>query len=317
MNEREPEILEAHDAQRLLQRAAELQAAALRQADANEDEATAIHRSNAYRLDQVRSAAVDVGISGTYVDAAWVDMQAERVLPPSKWAGMARRFFGRLLDAITVRRTVRASAPDVLSTIEAIFPKEPFNLTLRDQRGDPSRGGVLIFDVHAPRHGSRGSLAADVGALAIRQVHVTVRPIEGGTAACEVTLRGPLAHAHHVGLTHGLIASATGGGVGAALALTVGVVLASPGALVATPLGIGLGIAMGLGGAAGGSAAGRQAYRRYIDGGMARARSALEGLLGAVVTRAERAWAPRSGRPIEQVPASTARPATRDSHSDA
>ncbi len=46
----------------------------------------------------------------------------------------------------------------------------------------------------------------------LRQVYVSLRPIEGAAPACEVTRRGPIAWSHNIGLTQGAIVTGIGGG---------------------------------------------------------------------------------------------------------
>ena len=96
----------------------------------------------------MRSAALEVGITDEFVDAALADLRAERALPQDKrgWR-LARWFLKDPPETQTARRVIEAAPADVLSATEAVFPAEPYRLTLTDRRGDPLKGGFLVFDV--------------------------------------------------------------------------------------------------------------------------------------------------------------------------
>ena len=151
--ESDPEFLTEEEAARLWQRAAQLQAEAARRAEKAEskeaESATAdVAPPEGYALTHVRSAALEVGIPDEFVDAALADLRAERALPQDKrgWR-LARWFLKDPPETQTARRVIEASAADVLSATEAVFPVEPYRLTLTDRQGDPLKGGFLIFDV--------------------------------------------------------------------------------------------------------------------------------------------------------------------------
>ncbi|MEE8147513.1 MAG: hypothetical protein V3T24_07920, partial [Longimicrobiales bacterium] len=86
--ESDPEFLTEEEAARLWQRAAQLQAEAARRAEKSGSEkaeskgaesATAdVAPPEGYALTHVRSAALEVGITDEFVDAALADLRAER-----------------------------------------------------------------------------------------------------------------------------------------------------------------------------------------------------------------------------------------------
>ena len=192
MTQRDPEFLNEEEAARLWQRAAQLQAESARRAEALAEEPQREQANVAppagYALSHVRSAASEVGIADEFVDAALADLRAERELPQGKRGRtLAQWFLGDPPDTLTVRRVIEASAQDVLSAMEAIFPHEPYRLTLSDQRGDPLKGGVLVFDIQGSGHRPWGWAVQGVGAIfpeglaleakygGIKQVFVSLR----------------------------------------------------------------------------------------------------------------------------------------------
>jgi hypothetical protein len=234
----------------------------------------------------VRSAAIEAGIEPRFVAAALEDVRAERLFPGvDRGRSLARRFFGTLLDAVTVRRTMRASPPDVLAIIMREFPLDPFQLVLLDQRGDPLNGGVIV-EIQGIAYLKKPWLAAEVAMSAVRQIRVWIRPATDPVAGCEVTLRGPIAWSHNTGLVHGLVVSGIGGGIGAvgfgaAIGMVAGAIAFPPLALAVT----GVSAAAGL---ASGTALGRTGYRAYCRHGIERAASALNRILLSVALHAEK-----------------------------
>ena len=292
----DPEFLDEEEAARLWQRVAQRQAEAARKAEAGSEEPAVEEGDEApserFAVAHVRSAALEAGIPEEVLDGALADLRVERALPQSKRSvTWARRFFGELLDTITVRRVIDAAAPGVLSAMEAIFPHEPYRLTLTDQQGDPLAGGVAIFDIQGLGPGPlpKKGLAAEVSMSAVRQVFVSVRPIEGDTPSCEVTLRGPIAWAANIGLAQGVAVTGVGAGLGG-VTLAGGTVAAVGGLISSGFVVLGLAGVLGAVGVIAGGALGRKGYRALCAYGIRKAQRALEGLLGAVAARAEGGW---------------------------
>jgi hypothetical protein len=277
MAERDPEVLSEQEAARLWERAARLQAEAAGKVEppAVHDESTP---SSGYALAHVRSAALEAGIGTEFVDAALADLRVERAHPPAeKSTSVARRFLNHPPDTITARRVIEATPQEVLSAMEAVFPGEPFRLTLTDQQGDPLDRGVLVFDIQ----GSttlllQGGFAFETREAGLRQVFVSLRSIEGSKSSCEMTMHSPVT-SHNLGLGIGLIVSALGAGLGGfaigALGLAAGV----------GPLGAVAGVLVGAG-------LGVKGYRALYRYALRRGGKALQGLVGAVAVRAKGVW---------------------------
>ena len=279
MAERDPEILSEEDATRLWERAAQLQAEAARRVEAPDVHGAATSPPG-YALTHVRSAAVEAGIANEFVDAALDDLRAQRALPEvAKANSLARRFLNHPPDTITVRRVVEATPREVLSAMEAVLPEEPFRLTSTDLRGDPLDRGVLVFDIQGLSAPFPQGFALEAKWSGLRQVFVSLRPIEGATPSCEVTMHSPVT-SHKVGLVQGLVATAVTGGAGFVMGVALGVAIGiAP--LVAVAAGGGLLVGGGLG---------LKGYRAVYAYSMRRGRKALEGLVGAVAVRAQGVW---------------------------
>ncbi len=292
--ETDPEFLNEEEAARLWQRAAQLQAEAARRAEKAESETAesdVAERETSdgappegYALTHVRSAALEVGIANEFVDAALADLHAERTLPKKKRRRLARWFLGNPPETHTVRRVIEATAQEVLSTIEAVFPVGPYRLTLTDRRGDPLSGGVLVFDVQGLNAVFPEGFALEARYGGIRQVFLSIQPIDGAKSSCEVTLRSPVAWSYTQDLVQGGILTGLTGAMGAGLGLAGGV------ALLLGPIGAVLVPAMIVGGGVGGVGLGMTAYRALYRYAMRRGVRALDGLLGAVASRAEGGW---------------------------
>ncbi len=292
--DRDPKFLSEEEAARFWQRAAQLQAEAAQQAEALAEEPGSedadVAPPEGYALTHVRSAALEAGISEEFMDAALADLRAERALPPKKrkWS-LPRWILKNPSETITVRRIIEAPSAEVLSAMQDIFPREPFRLTLSDQKGDLLDGGVLVFDIQG--FGGTGmpeGLALDANWSALRQVLVSLRPIEGARPSCEVTLRGPVGWSSGMDfLQSGLVsvfAGVPGFGLGAlGLALSYNLAAGSPlWAAVAAVLAVGGGLV--------GGGLGVKGYRALYSWGIGRGRRGLEGLLGAIAGRAQGGW---------------------------
>ncbi len=284
----DPRFLSEEEAARFWQRAAQLQAEAAQKAEAPGSEDADVAPPEGYALAHVRSAALEAGISEEFMDAALADLRAERALPRKKkrW-GLARWILKHPSETITVRCVIEASPGEVLSAMQDIFPREPYRLSLTDQKGDLLNGGVLVFDIQG--FGGTGmpeGLARDASWSALRKVLVSLRPIEGTTPSCEVTLRGPVAWSYGMDVFQAFFATGFAG-VPAILLGVLGFGLAN--VPEGGPLTALAAILIAGGGLAGGGL-GVKAYRALYRVGIHRARTALEGLLGAIAGRAQGGW---------------------------
>lgn len=276
MAERDPEILSEEEAARFWQRAAQLQAEAAGRIEASDVHGEAME-SPGYALAQVRSAALEAGIANEFVEAALADLRAERTMPKAENSTtFARRFLNHPPNTITVRRVVEATPQEVFSAMEAVFPDEPFRLTLTDQQGDPLHGGLLVFDIQVPSGLLFQGFAFETREAGLRQVFVSLRPIKGATSSCEMTVHSPLT-SHNIGLVLGMLATALTGGAGFGVGIALG-------------LAIGIGPVAAVGGVLLGGGLGLKGYRALYAFAVRRGRKALEGLIGAVAARATGVW---------------------------
>lgn len=291
------ETLSEKEALRLWQRAAQLQAEAARRAEARaaggEEGAsgTAVARceEDGYALAHVRAAAVEAGISEEYVDTALAELRADRVAaatagtpdrPISHW------ILGGPDEAVVTRREIHATPEAVLSAMEEILPFEPFCLTLRERLGDPTRGGVLVFDIQGTGLGglSRPGFVGEASMADLRQVMASLTVRAGEPPRTTLTVSAPVAWAWRLNAGMSALFGAVGGGLG--LSVGAGVALGLL-AGVLGPLGVGLVFAVAGGAGAWGGLSGFRALYRYGSG---RGRKALEGLLAAVAARAQGGW---------------------------
>ena len=279
MPERDPEVLSEEEAARLWERAAQLQAQAARRVEAPESGGADVAPATGYALTHVRSAALEAGIADEFVDAALADLRAERALPKAEGQSLARRFLRHPPDTITVRRVLEATPQEVLSAMEAVLPDEPYRLTSTDLQGDPLNQGVLVFDIQGLSAPFPQGFALEAKWGGLRQVFVSLRPMEGATPSCEMTVHSPVT-SHNVGLAQAVVATAITGGAGFGLAAAVGLAI-----------GLGpLGAVGAVGGALVGGGLGLKGYRSVYDYCMRRGHKALEGLIGAVAVRAHGVW---------------------------
>lgn len=307
MSERDTEYLSESEAVRLWQRAAELQAEAARRAEVRAEEEDAAEAGRVasrvapegYALTHVRAAALEAGITAEFVDAALADLRAEREVPTGGLgSGLARRVIPSALDAIVVRRVVEASAEEVLSAMETVLPAEPYRLALVDRRGDPLDGGVLIFDIQGAGIGATQGLAAEAAWADLRQVHVSLRAIPGGSPACEVTIRGPVAWAHSLNAGFSTAFVGASGGLGYVAGSFGGMAVAG----ILTGLGVGVGAAAAastavvIGGVVAGGALGLRGFRWIYDYSIRKGARALGGIAGSVAVRAQGGFGVKASR---------------------
>ena len=281
-----PSVVSETEAQAIWARASELQAQTGSRPrptpvpEPRDATASTSPRVTGYSLAHVRSAAVEAGIAAEFVDAAVADVRGMRATPSRQHStALARRFLKHPPNAITVQRVIGAAPRAVLSAMEAVFPEEPFRLSFADQQGDPLDGGVLAFNIagtHAFTYQGFGFATRDAG---LRQVFVSLRSVEGEPASCELTLHSPVT-SHNIGFALGTLLSTLSGGAGLAGGVGLGVVIGIAPLLPAVA-------AVGL---LAGGGLGLKGYRALYARSMSRARTALQGLLGAVAARAEGVW---------------------------
>ncbi len=278
-----PEILTEEEASRLWERAAQLQAEASGNPEPTDLQTAAVPNTG-YSLTDVRSAALEAAIGEEFFEAALTDLRSERTLPAVGGGGaLARRFLKDPPSTITVQRILQASPQAAFEAMEAVLPEEPFRLTLTDQQGDPLDQGLLVFDIpEMPSPLSRG-FAFEARDGGLQQVFISLRPIEGSTPSCEITLYSHVT-SHKVGLGLGMLMATLFGGSGLAVGWLGGIAIGTVGAFT------GIAPIAAVGGAVAGGALGIKGFRVSYHSGIKRARTALEKIAGAVGARAKGAW---------------------------
>ena len=313
-------VLSEEEAARLWRRAAELQAEASRRLEersrelAPRSDAVASVPGDGYALEHVKAAAVDAGISAEFVEYAVVELRNERVLVAKgrdRIDRAADRLLGHPPKSAEVSRVIRASPERVFQAMQRVFPAEPYRLVLKDTQGDDLlQGGVMVFEVPVWT-GLEGTDKLSYQARSwadIRQLYVTLTPLETDPPASEVTIRTSLRHSRRVNFwVSGSLTGMTGiGGVFAGIA--VGVAAAGTlglGPLLAGAVVAACGVAVG-GGVGGGVALGYRSLYRYA---VKRGVTALDGLLAALDVGIRTGWSfspePESAKRLTGAPPPT------------
>jgi hypothetical protein len=287
------------EAAELWKRAAQLQAEAARRAElaARREAADELapaertHQSEGYAVTHVRAAAVEAGIAEEFLDAALADLRVERALGAQGGGGLARRFLGNPDEAVIASRVINAPLPDVLEAMEAVLPAEPFNLTLKDRRGDPAAGDLLVFDIPgASMTGlSQPGFPGQASHADLREIYASLRPV--GDGACELTMRSPVAWAFGINAGIGGLITGAGAGIGlgagSALAAALGGMTAMAGMATLSVVVATLAVVGGVVACGGGA---HWFFRRLYAFAMDKGDRALEAALGAVAMRAEGGW---------------------------
>jgi hypothetical protein len=289
----EREFLSEHEARRLWERAAQLQAEEARRAEARAASEAGesvlgdgSDRGDGYALTHVRAAAMEAGIGEDFVEAALAEVHAERATRRASpgTRRFSRWFLGGPSDSISVRRVIRTTPVQVLQAMERLLPEEPYQLTLRERVGDPESGGTLVFDIQGVGFTTQGvpGFKGDASQGDLRQVFVTLSRLPGDGQRTEVTVRSPVAWAFRLNAAASGGLSVLGGGIALLLAGAIGSGLPFLGP-------IGFGVLVATGGTAGGAGT-LTLMRAVYRYGLRRGSRALEGLLAAVAAQAEGGW---------------------------
>ena len=294
-------ILSEDQAARLWRRAAELQADAARRLEersrelAPRSDETTSFPGDGYALEHVKSAAVDAGISAEFVEFAVAELRNERALVEKGQDRIDRaadRLLGHPPRSAEISRVIRAAPERVFQAMQRVFPAEPYRLVLKDTQGDDLlQGGVMVFEVPVwtGLEGTDKLSYQARGWADIRQLYVTLTPLDTDPPSSEVTIRTPLRHSRRVnfwvssaltGVT-GVGGTVAGVAVGAAAAGTLGLAPLLAGVAVAA-----FGATVG-GGVGGATALGYRFLYRYA---LKRGIRALEGLLAALDVGIRTGW---------------------------
>ncbi len=286
MSEDPKEYVSSDDARLLWKRAAELQAEAARRLEERSRLlAPAETTGSGFRLTEVKSAALEAGISPEFVELAYAEVGSEAgKKPPSEAVERrARQFLGIRRASLEVSRVIDASPAEVFESLQRVLPSARYALLHVNTLGDdPLKDGVFVFEPPSmwTQAGAAAEFAGQMGGVGAKQLFVSLREI--GPEKSELSVRAPMARGFrtHYFLGLGLTGSmAVGAGIGGAAIAT-----AAMGALgiAAAPLLAGAvigGVAVGTGGVGGLSLWGfRALFRHSVE----KAETALTTLLQVV-----------------------------------
>ena len=291
-------------ARALWRRAAELQAEAARRLEARSrqlaprGDSTDPAEVEGYRLEDVRTAAEEAGISPEFVDHALVEARSETLAEGAREqrSVVADRFLGHPPLTLEVSRVIRAPAEEVYAGMQRILPKRPFRLSLVDHHGtDPLHGGVLVFKTPAYSYtptAADQSFAYEMALADLKQLLFSLRRLDTDPPSTELTVRASLTHSHKLTLW-------VGGSISGVFASLSGVGGGFVGAAAGAALGIG-GLAAGAAAAgflAGGAVA-MLGWRRLYRWGLGRGEKAIRNLIGSIAVDIETGGGFSSPKPL-------------------
>lgn len=262
----ETQMLSEARAAAVWQRAAELQAEAAKRSEAASPPLHLLAPADGssdpdagFRVDDVRAAAVQAGISAEFVTLALAESEGIDAHGFSGEVGerAATRLLGTTQRSIEVARRIAGEPAAIMEAMKRVLPAGPYHLTLSGMVGaDPLDGGVLIFDLPAYNAMSSNPFAYTAAMVGVKQLRLMLRPAgtEGATPATEVSIAVDLRRSVRYGsvTTAGLggLAAVLGGVGGAAVgagALALGALAALPAAagvaLLGVPVALGCGAA--------------------------------------------------------------------------
>jgi eukaryotic-like serine/threonine-protein kinase len=202
-------VMSEAQAEQLWRRAAQLQAETLQRLDTQRANsaltastaASGADGTSGFKLDHVRQAAVEAGISGQFFDLALAEVPRDRSGAPLRIAPETTRlernatpFLGTAERSVSVSRVVAASPARVLQALGMVWRLPPYSLELRAPiGGHPLDGGVLVFDLPGSVSvletvGINMSWYATRHALEAAQLQVTLKALPGTGESTEVTV---------------------------------------------------------------------------------------------------------------------------------
>lgn len=305
-------FLKEEEAVRLWKRAAELQSESARRAELSADEPPQaepedLSESEGYALAHVRAAALEAGIEDEFVEAALIEINSRNVLParPSgRVDRLARWFLDADSDFVEASRVVDAPFDRIVQAMEKVCPAEPFNLSFKDRHGDLRSGGMLVFKIDGAGFVAKPGWVGETSWADLREIYVSIRPLGGDAAGCEVTLRSPVAWARGLNFAIGGTVSGVGGAAGLGLGALAAEGLGSLSAVLAGgPFGAVIATLVVVLGVLSGGGAFMFGFRALYDHGMRKGEGALTQLLAAISLEAQGGWgipelsAPATDRP--------------------
>jgi serine/threonine protein kinase len=208
-------VMTEEAAQAIWRRAAQLQAETLQRLDTQRANTALVASSTAanaraapgsvptsgYRLEHVRQAAVEAGISAQFFDLALAELPRDGAGAPVQIAEQSSRmersataFLGTSERSLSVSKIVEAPAARVLQALGTVWRLPPYSLELRASTGGhPLDGGVLVFDLPGEvsvmdTSGINMTWYATRHTLEAAQLQVTLKPVSGRGNATEVTV---------------------------------------------------------------------------------------------------------------------------------
>lgn len=272
------EYLSEEQAHALWRRAAQLQAesAERREARTRQLAAGTETSSQAIHVSDVETAGVEAGIAPEYIRLARAETIAEGTRPMSpRMEQLTNLFLKNDRRLIEIARTFDARPRQVLDAMGRVFPGNPYYLNVVETIGDPTAGGVMVFDI-TRRSEASTSFAWDMLLSDIKQVLVTVQPAEHDPGRTDVLLVASLNYSRRINLAVGGGLTLLGGFGGAGAGTAIGLGVLGLGAMAALPAAAG---------AVGGMALLTAGFRPLYRWGLGRGQRALEGLLRAVDLR--------------------------------
>ena len=183
------------------QRAAQLQSEAAQRLEERSRELSSSSASpeNPYDLtvEEVRSAALEVGISPEFVALAIAEMQADPAgALPDKLQDKATRFLGTPERMLERSRVIDRPMADLYTAMQRVLPAPPWVLSLRDVTGDPLAGGQLVFSIPELQllvNSNPTPISYHGYAVDVQQLQFLLRPVAGSNGqATEVLVRAGL-----------------------------------------------------------------------------------------------------------------------------
>ncbi len=282
----------------LWKRAAQLQAESLTRIDARRGSSalTATTSTGAtpvtgYRVEHVKQAAVEAGISAQFVELALAELPRDvRGAPVTVMPDVTRteRYSSLMLGtsdkSLSVSKVIHGAPARVLQALGSVWRLPPWSLILRaPQGGHPLDGGVLVFDLPGEISLAQTATSLEWPAtrhtLEAKQLQVTLRAAPGIPNATEVTVFCDL----RPGIRRNVLAAGWIGGGFGSLASVLAAAVATKGALVIGALTVaGPAVATGLG-VVGLTVWGyRAAYRSAVGSARAEMEKALDAVEGGI-----------------------------------
>lgn len=251
--------------------------------------------SEQFALTDVRSAALEAGISPEFVDLALAESTSPGVAVTNDAAMQrARRFLGDRRRSVEVSRVINAPPARVHEAMQRVLPSARYALLLVDTLGDnPLEDGVFVFEPPSmwTQNGAASTFASRMGGISAKRLYLSLRDV--GSGRTEVSIRVPLDRAllinYRVGASLGS-ALGIGGGL-----MAFGIVTTATAGL-ALPVAASLAALGGLGGLAVGGGGSWGLARWGVSHGVKKAKEELATLL-QVLDASTRGSFPMPGTP--------------------